>query len=156
MGDLFNENDSEDSEDDIPMYPYQLSEVEWREKLTQEEYVVLRLGGTESYGQGQFCSFFPKTGYFACKGCNYPLYSSRSKFADDGWDAYSKCYYSYSIERKRHEESQDEKEEEHAQLPLPLPHVGVREFNEICCNNCGSHLGHIFPTQHVQDTNQRH
>lgn len=151
MGNLFNDEDTDGGDDEDTMevsYPYQLSNDEWREKLTQEEYDVLRLGGTESYGQGQFCSFFPKHGYFACKGCNYPLYSSKSKFADDGWDAYSKCYY--SIQKKTNDNDEEE------QLPSARPHVGVRDLNEICCNNCGSHLGHIFPTEHVKDTNQRH
>jgi len=114
-------------------YPYQLSDAEWREKLTSEEYRVLRQSGTEAYGKGEFCRYFPKDGHFACRACLHPLYSATAKFKDAGWDAYATCYYSKGEN---------------------TPHVGIRSQGEVCCNNCGSHLGHVFQS-HESNTGER-
>ena len=75
-------------------YPYRLTDAEWRQKLTSAEYRVLRQGGTEAPGTGEFCNFFPSNGHFVCRACDIPLYSSASKFKDRGWDA---CAHRTSI-----------------------------------------------------------
>jgi hypothetical protein len=103
-------------------YSFKQSDEAWRPQLTEEEYTLscvaeepnpmarassvdslLRRYACVSASVQQRCAiggsslvFYRKKfqGFFACKACKHPLYSTASKFHDDGWDAYSKCYYS--------------------------------------------------------------
>ncbi|KAH8073351.1 peptide-methionine (R)-S-oxide reductase [Aureococcus anophagefferens] len=88
------------SRSDGTPFPCQLSEEEYKAKLTGSQYRCLRQGGTEAYRRGEFCNFFPEDGYMACDrpraACDIPLYSAKSKFADPGWDAYASCYWTGS------------------------------------------------------------
>mmetsp|Transcript_32307 Transcript_32307/g.73863 ORF Transcript_32307/g.73863 Transcript_32307/m.73863 type:complete len:118 (+) Transcript_32307:59-412(+) len=114
------------------------SEADWRSKLSPEAYRVLRQGGTERPGTHEYNHFFPKQGYFACAGCDFPLYSSEAKFEEhSGWPAWDKCFYS----------------SEHG------CHVGTKSSMgsvEMHCNRCGGHLGHIFYGEGFTKTNERH
>ena len=74
-------------------YPNAKNNSEWKKELTEEEFQCLRQAGTEAPGTGEYHTFFPKKGYFACRACKHPLYSSTSKFKDCGWDAFDKCFY---------------------------------------------------------------
>ena len=76
---------SNQSKKDMTSYPVSKTDEEWHSILTPAEFEVLRRGGTESYGAGQYCRLFPKSGYFACRACRFPLYSASSKFKDAGW-----------------------------------------------------------------------
>ena len=71
--------------------------------------------------------FYPKAGegYFACRGCEKPLYSAEAKFKSGcGWPAFDKCYKG-SVETTV--------DETH----------GMQRI-EITCAGCGGHLGHVF------------
>ena len=121
---------------DSSNFPFQLSDAEWKQRLSPAEFKVLRLGGTEMPGVGKYCSSFPKTGYFACRACDHPLYSASSKFPDRGWDAYDKCYWTNDAS-----------------------HVTIRKHlmsAEAVCSNCGSHLGHVFHGEGHTSTSERH
>eukprot|EP00656_Telonema_subtile_P002384 TRINITY_DN11050_c0_g1_i3.p1 TRINITY_DN11050_c0_g1~~TRINITY_DN11050_c0_g1_i3.p1 ORF type:complete len:120 (+),score=18.40 TRINITY_DN11050_c0_g1_i3:89-448(+) len=63
-------------------FPLDRPDSEWKSILTKSEYSTLRQGGTEAPGRGEYCKVFPDTGFFACRACKLPLYSSGSKFKD--------------------------------------------------------------------------
>lgn len=63
-------------------FPNAKPETEWKKELTGTEYRMLRQQGTEAPGRGEYHTFFPQEGYFGCRACKFPLYSSTSKFKD--------------------------------------------------------------------------
>jgi len=111
------------------------SEEYWERKLSKKEFDILRKGGTELPYTGKYNNHF-EDGIYVCKGCDKPLYKSKSKFDSGcGWPSFDECIEN-SIEYKK-----DYK-------------IGVLRI-EILCSNCGGHQGHVFndgPTK----TNQRY
>ena len=117
-------------------FPLNRPNSEFAEELTPNEFRCLRKAGTERAGTGEYHAFFPKEGYFACRACKFPLYTSTSKFKDCGWDAFDKCFYT------------DDN-----------CHVGVQRDAgglEIICNGCSSHLGLVFYGESQTETDERH
>ena len=101
-----------------------LSEQEWKEKLTPEEYHILREKGTERPFTGDYDKFY-EDGTYKCAGCGTELFSSSSKYDSGcGWPAF------YEALPEKIEESEDNS-------------FGMRRI-EITCENCGGHLGHVF------------
>lgn len=117
-------------------FPYQKSEEEWKAKLSEEEFAVLRQKGTERPFSGEYNLHF-ENGSYSCKGCGEPLFDSGSKFDHGcGWPSFDK-----------------EIEEGKIKRVADYSHGMVRI--EIVCANCGGHLGHVFddgPT----DTGERY
>ena len=90
--------------------------------LNDEEKRVILHKGTEMPGSGEYNNHTDE-GTYVCRQCDAPLYTSDSKFdARCGWPAFD-----------------DE-------IKGAVKHVkdadGQRE--ELLCNNCGAHLGHVF------------
>lgn len=103
-----------------------LTPAQWREKLSDFEYHVLREAGTERPGTGRYSEFF-EPGTYACRACGAELFTSNEKFSSHcGWPSF---YAPAGGDRVRY--LRDES--------LPgRPRVEVR------CASCDSHLGHVF------------
>ncbi len=105
---------------------FELSEAEWRERLTDMEYQVLREKGTERAFTGQYAD--TKTdGVYKCRGCGAELFDSSTKYnSGSGWPSF---YEAIDQERVRLEEDTSH---------------GMRRV-EVLCARCDGHLGHVFP-----------
>jgi peptide-methionine (R)-S-oxide reductase len=101
------------------------TEPEWRERLTPEQYQVLRQSGTERAFTGKYWN--SKTeGTYRCAGCGEELFSSDTKFdSGSGWPSFYSALNPEKI-----------KEETDRSLGM------VR--TELKCAKCGGHLGHLF------------
>ena len=106
-------------------YTVKKTDEEWRESLEPMQYQVARQAATERPFTGAYWDHWQE-GRFDCVGCGTPLFKSSSKFdAGCGWPSYSEPINSEVIERIVDKSS-------------GMVRVEVR------CNNCGSHLGHVF------------
>jgi peptide-methionine (R)-S-oxide reductase len=99
---------------------------EWKEKLDDEQYHVLREAGTERPFTGKYWD--TKTeGIYHCSGCGQALFTSDTKFdSGTGWPSFSKAVAPEAV--TEHEDNS----------------LGVTR-TEVVCSNCEGHLGHIFP-----------
>jgi peptide-methionine (R)-S-oxide reductase len=97
----------------------------WKERLTPEQYKIMRKKGTEPAFSGALYHNHDQ-GIYACAACGQQLFSSDAKFeSGSGWPSFDQ--------------------------PINREHVELHEDNsffmrrtEITCKNCGAHLGHVF------------
>ena len=108
-----------------------MTEEEWKNKLSQEQFHILRKKGTERPFTGQF-NLHKEKGTYTCAGCGESLFTDEMKFDSGcGWPSFDKEIAGEKIKQV-----------------LDKSHGMIR--TEIVCANCGGHLGHIFndgPTQ---------
>lgn len=103
-----------------------LTEEEWRERLTPEQYTVLRLAGTERAFAGKY-DRNKATGVYMCAGCGAPLFTSDTKYnSGSGWPSYTAPLNGDAVE-------------EHSDVSHGMTRTEVR------CARCEGHLGHVFP-----------
>ncbi len=107
----------------------------WREKLTREQYDVLRGKGTEPAFTGALLDN-KETGMYVCGACGAPLFSSDTKYeSGSGWPSFWQAVDDAAVEL--HEDRS----------------YGMRR-TEVACARCGGHLGHVFEDG-PQPTGQR-
>lgn len=103
----------------------ELSDAEWRRRLTPEQYRVMREHGTEPAFTGAYVDE-KSDGVYRCAACHAPLFTSREKYdSRSGWPSFFDAVGG-SVELREDDS------------------LGMRR-TEVLCRNCGSHLGHVFP-----------
>ncbi len=102
-----------------------ITDTQWRERLSAEEYRVLRQAGTEAPFTGQYVSA-PATGVYRCKACYTELFRTTEQFDSHcGWPSFfSPLAQDRIIERDDYS-------------------LGMHR-TEVLCAACHSHLGHVF------------
>ncbi len=110
----------------VELPKFSLSDDEWRQRLSPEQFRILRGSGTER----PFCGVLldnKQAGVYACAGCGLPLFASDTKFySGTGWPSFFQPIAPGNVTQRA----------DHS-------HGMVRV--EINCTRCDGHLGHVFP-----------
>lgn len=112
------------------------SDAEWRERLSENEYLVLRQEETERPNSSPL-NAETRAGIYRCRGCDLPVYSSDAKYdSGTGWPSFFESL-SNAVGTK-----EDRK-------------FIFQVRTEVHCRRCGGHLGHIFDDG-PEPTGKRH
>ena len=118
-------------------YPVKKTDEQWQAELTEFEYHVLRLAGTERPYTGELLEE-SRIGIYNCRGCGAELFRSETKFDSHcGWPSFYEPKAGDAVE-----------------LIEDRSHGMSR--TEVRCANCGSHLGHVFEDAPQTPTGDRY
>jgi peptide-methionine (R)-S-oxide reductase len=104
----------------------QMTDADWRERLSPERYAVLRRAGTEPPGSGALLHN-KAAGVYVCGACATPLFRSDDKYeSHSGWPSFTQAIAAGAVK-----------------IEIDRSLGVMRE--EVLCAHCDSHLGHVFP-----------
>ncbi len=116
--------------------PVPTSDEEWRQRLTSEQYAVLRQAGTERAFTGEYVDM-EDDGVYRCRGCGNVLFDSGTKYHSGcGWPSFTEAVSPEAVEL------------------LEGRSYGMVRV-EARCARCGSHLGHVFDDGPTEAGGQR-
>ncbi len=112
------------------------TDEEWRERLTAEQYDVLRRAGTERAFAGEYVDT-EDDGVYRCGGCGSVVFDSRKKYHSGcGWPSFTDSVSPEAVE-------------------LLQDRSAGMVRTEVRCAKCDSHLGHIFDDGPAAEGGQR-
>ena len=113
------------------------SEDYWKDKLTPDQYHVVREKGTEAPFSGAYLDNH-ETGMYHCVACGHELFSSESKFdSGSGWPSFTDPVLAHNV------------------TLTPDESLGMHR-TEVSCAHCGAHLGHLFDDGPVEKGGMRY
>jgi len=123
--DIFSKDKPAASRQSKGNFPFQLTDEQWRTRLSAEQYNILRSEGTEKSCSSPL-NGVEGQGKFYCAGCGHHLFSTDTKFdSKTGWPSFYQPV------------------DEHA-VGTSTDYKLIAPRTEVHCANCGSHLGHVF------------
>ena len=102
------------------------TDEEWRQLLSENQFKICRKKGTEPAFSGSYWGT-KEAGIYQCVCCGNELFDSNSKFdSGTGWPSFYQAISEHKVATKE-------------------DNTLFMKRTEVLCNQCDSHLGHVFP-----------